>query len=124
MVQFGVLCLKFRRKAISAEGARRERALTAAFLMYAIATCINFLQTIMAEVEPDGLADDQPGGKLPGPGPGHRRTLDICRFSLNSWCDFRNAFRFPAKRKHKSQFLFSVPIEGCQFENMLYETIL
>lgn len=74
---------------------------TAAFLMYAIATCINFLQTIMA----------RPSQGRAGQGQATRQKplalsislpacpFNICRFSLNSWCDFRGAFRLPAKKQ-------------------------
>lgn len=110
MVQFGVLCLKFRRKAIWAvcddtewkgeEGYRGGGGYrgTAAFLMYAIATCINFLQTIMARPSQgragtSNQAETPPSLSLPA------CPFNICRFSLNSWCDFRGAFRLPAKKQ-------------------------
>lgn len=101
---------------------------TAAFLMYAIATCINFLQTIMArpsqgragtsnQAETRSTLPLAPSLSLPA------CPFNICRFSLNSWCDFRGAFRLPAKTQTViTIFIPSRPSRDlCHSENMVYE---
>lgn len=94
---------------------------TAAFLMYAIATCINFLQTIMARPSQGRAGQGQATRQKPLSLPAC--PFNICRFSLNSWCDFRGAFRLPAKKQTViTIFIPSRPSRDlCHCENMLYE---
>lgn len=98
---------------------------TAAFLMYAIATCINFLQTIMARPSQGRHKHKQPGRNQEySPSPYLPACpFNICRFSLNSWCDFRGAFRLPAKTQTViTIFIPSRPSRDlCHSENILYE---
>lgn len=108
MVQFGVLCLKFRRMAISSGGGgnssrwKRVAAPGSSGIIFFPAR-YRYVHKVFAN-NYGRLADDQPTKRAASNVTGRKarrdpswRTFDICGFSLIQWCYFRTAVWLPGE---------------------------